>query len=363
MFRALFTRLFPTLLLIGMLPVLGEAQIGELEYISEEPAGYEESHKVMPGESLYGIARQYGISVEEVRALNQLADDTIYPGQRLIVTRPEPSANMRTRGYTESATTVRPPMNGYADLERRQYYRVQENESIEDIARKFRIHPDQIRDWNAVSQVYPGQTLVVDKWTEKVNMYDLRGREASANLRTTRGQSAPTPAAEPVGNLSTFDQGPFAEEDSYRSGYRTYEEQPYEQVQDGEWLMERPAYRGTQNEYQRSAYRSANNDYATQRRSNQRTAQPVFDQIEVSGPYEVMEDRFRGQGEAFYAYHNELPVGSKVEIQIPNNSGFIELEVIGRMPRSSRGMIGISPAAARIMEGAGVYDQRLTIRY
>jgi len=43
-------------------------------------------HIVKPGETLYQIGPRYGLSVEKLRQLNKLgADDTIYPGQKLVV--------------------------------------------------------------------------------------------------------------------------------------------------------------------------------------------------------------------------------------------------------------------------------------
>jgi len=43
-------------------------------------------HTVKPGETLYKIGRQYGLTVEKMRRLNKLADDAvIHPGQKLLV--------------------------------------------------------------------------------------------------------------------------------------------------------------------------------------------------------------------------------------------------------------------------------------
>jgi hypothetical protein len=43
-------------------------------------------HQVEPGETLWNIARRYGMSVEEVVHLNKLdPSQTIYPGQKLLV--------------------------------------------------------------------------------------------------------------------------------------------------------------------------------------------------------------------------------------------------------------------------------------
>jgi len=42
------------------------------------------AHTVMKGDTLYGIARTYGISVDDLRKKNNLAADTIYVGQKLV---------------------------------------------------------------------------------------------------------------------------------------------------------------------------------------------------------------------------------------------------------------------------------------
>jgi LysM repeat protein len=43
-------------------------------------------HTVKPGETLYKIGRQYGLTVEKMRRLNKLADSAvIHPGQKLLV--------------------------------------------------------------------------------------------------------------------------------------------------------------------------------------------------------------------------------------------------------------------------------------
>ena len=43
-------------------------------------------HIVKPGETLYQIGPQYGLTIDKLRQLNKLGDgDTIYPGQKLVV--------------------------------------------------------------------------------------------------------------------------------------------------------------------------------------------------------------------------------------------------------------------------------------
>jgi LysM repeat protein len=43
-------------------------------------------YTVRPGDTLYNIARKYGVTVKKIRALNKLPDRAvIHPGQKLIV--------------------------------------------------------------------------------------------------------------------------------------------------------------------------------------------------------------------------------------------------------------------------------------
>lgn len=58
------------------------------EVLSQEKEQY---HKVVRGDTLYGISRKYSLSVEELRQLNNLnINQAIKPGQKLLVT---PSKN------------------------------------------------------------------------------------------------------------------------------------------------------------------------------------------------------------------------------------------------------------------------------
>jgi LysM repeat protein len=47
--------------------------------------GGQRSHTVGPGDSLWGIARRYGVTMERIRAANRLSDDQVRLGQTLII--------------------------------------------------------------------------------------------------------------------------------------------------------------------------------------------------------------------------------------------------------------------------------------
>lgn len=47
------------------------------------PAGKDAYYEVQPGDTLFGISRKTGASIETIRDLNELKNDTIHPGQKL----------------------------------------------------------------------------------------------------------------------------------------------------------------------------------------------------------------------------------------------------------------------------------------
>jgi LysM repeat protein len=68
---------------------------------------------VQRGDTLYGIAEQHGLSLDELGALNDLKGDEIYPGQRLRVAgRPEPRG-YEAKPYRERE--ARPEPRGYRE--------------------------------------------------------------------------------------------------------------------------------------------------------------------------------------------------------------------------------------------------------
>ena len=59
-----------------------------LESIAESTSmamGGGDSHTVAKGESLYSLSKQYGVTVDDLKAWNNLADNTIHVGQQIVI--------------------------------------------------------------------------------------------------------------------------------------------------------------------------------------------------------------------------------------------------------------------------------------
>ena len=101
-------------------------------------------HKVEKGETLFSISKKYGISIEQLQKINQLANSNIHPGQELQL-----RANKSTIQKNETATT----------------YTVKHGETLSSVAKKLGISVEELKEWNQLNgnNLRIGQKLIIDK--------------------------------------------------------------------------------------------------------------------------------------------------------------------------------------------------------
>jgi len=137
-------------------------------------AGQPIIHTVLKGESLFAIARRYGITVNSLKEANELRDSSIIAGTRLEViatARPRLFAttsadtsgeeglskkeSTRTESATENKATGKQPK-----ITR---YKVRRGDTLYSIAQQFKVDTDDLLRWNSVSPkaLRPGTTLTI----------------------------------------------------------------------------------------------------------------------------------------------------------------------------------------------------------
>ncbi|ANB61215.1 LysM peptidoglycan-binding domain-containing protein [Anoxybacteroides amylolyticum] len=117
---------------------------GQTLIISAEKGTYT-THTVRAGETLSIIARDYGISLVDLKTWNQLSTDTIYVGQVLSVAKP---AETPTTSPTETKAVT---------------YTVQAGDSLYSIANKYGATVQQLKTINNLTSdtIYVGQVLKI----------------------------------------------------------------------------------------------------------------------------------------------------------------------------------------------------------
>ncbi|TVR00048.1 MAG: LysM peptidoglycan-binding domain-containing protein [Deltaproteobacteria bacterium] len=121
-------------------------RIGQ-DLIVREPrrAPAEITVEVRSGDILGSIAQRHGVTVAQIREWNNLRNDTIHPGQRLIIRPGEAAAQRELRDSGMVEVEVRP------------------GDILGSIAERHRVTVAQIRQWNNLQSdiIYPGQRLRV----------------------------------------------------------------------------------------------------------------------------------------------------------------------------------------------------------
>ncbi|KRM21087.1 muramidase family protein [Latilactobacillus graminis] len=114
-------------------------------------------YTVKAGDSVWGIANQYGVSMSDLISWNHIKNNLIYPGQVLIVSSSATGNNNQTP--TKPTPTPTPkPGNG-------EKYTVKAGDSVWAIANKYGISMNDLISWNNIknNMIHPGDVLTVSK--------------------------------------------------------------------------------------------------------------------------------------------------------------------------------------------------------
>lgn len=119
------------------------------------------SHVVQRGDTLFGVARRYGLSVAELNAANPDLDGTLRAGQRISL----PGGSIETAtGKTSIQETSTPRARKTGKPVR---YTVKRGDTLHGIAERFDVSLSDIKAWNPAfknnSMVRAGQSVIVKK--------------------------------------------------------------------------------------------------------------------------------------------------------------------------------------------------------
>ncbi len=122
-------------------------------------------HTVKRGETLSRIAKNYGLSVKELMALNGLSRKTVKTGSVLTVSEntspiPIPTASERKKDHTTTVTAKSSVSSG----PRRIVHRVRPGDTLSKLSRRYGVAPKDFYKWNEIGRsksLQPGDELIV----------------------------------------------------------------------------------------------------------------------------------------------------------------------------------------------------------
>ncbi|MCH1625497.1 LysM peptidoglycan-binding domain-containing protein [Ferdinandcohnia quinoae] len=133
------------------------------------------THTVTSGDTLYGIANRYHLSVNQLMQLNNLTNHTIYPGQTLKI-----NAISNTNSYT-----------------------VKTGDTLYSLAKSKHISVDQLKQLNQLTSntIYPGQTLILSGSAVAGSTYTVRAGDSLYGI--ARNHNISVEQLKRINNLSS----------------------------------------------------------------------------------------------------------------------------------------------------------------
>jgi 3D (Asp-Asp-Asp) domain-containing protein/LysM repeat protein len=130
--------------------------------------------EVKKGDTLWGLAKEYGTSIDQLKTWNNLGSDIIYPDQELKVSSKE-------------------------------YYTVKKGDTLWGISSNYGVSVDSLLGWNALESdlIVPGQELLI-------NLDDKKATSTPANT-SEQEEAAPVPAPEETPEVAPEAEEPAAE--------------------------------------------------------------------------------------------------------------------------------------------------------
>jgi LysM repeat protein len=113
------------------------------------------THKVAAKETMFSIAKQYGISVDELKEWNNLKDNTLSIGQELIVKKPSSATT-----FVQKTTKPTDP----APSGTKGTHTVAAGETLFSISRQHNVSVQQLKSWNNLegNDLSTGQVLILN---------------------------------------------------------------------------------------------------------------------------------------------------------------------------------------------------------
>jgi len=118
-------------------------------------------HEVEEQETLFSISKQYGVSIAELKAWNNLEDNNLSVGQELKIYRSDNDTGARPDGGSEDSLVDNTPVPVSANT----YYTVKSGDTLYRIARDHNMTVDELKALNDLTSntIRIGQRLTVNK--------------------------------------------------------------------------------------------------------------------------------------------------------------------------------------------------------
>lgn len=277
------------------------------------------THTVVPGETLYAIGRKYGVAADAIKEWNSLNTNEIEVGQQLIVSSSVDNQMLSPQAVNQTEAKI---------------HQVGPEETLYAISRKYGVEVSAIKEWNSLSsnEIAVGQELIVSE--SSVQSSNAENRKVAKEDKPKKDEKKPKKEVSdiPEGfNLYYVQTGDLLE--TIASKYKVrpdsiviWNKLPNTYLTIGQKLLIR-------GEVDRETMNKRKNveklGYGTRRKV---TDQSGFSKIIEEGSARKIEDVVETQ--KYLALHRSLPIGSMIEVRNLMNNQKIFVRVVGKLPET-----------------------------
>ncbi|WP_333820235.1 LysM peptidoglycan-binding domain-containing protein [Ohtaekwangia sp.] len=200
-------------------------------------------HVVAAKETMFSISKAYGVTVDEIRQWNNLADNNLSVGQEIVI---------RKRNTASSNSTTNPANNNTqtavtqpAHTNTAGQHVVEAKETLYSIANKYDISVQQLKEWNNLQndELSIGQTVVV----RPPHGQSVVKKDTSVTRSTVTNRETTTTVQQPVKNdIPVKNDPPPTETAKNTNTTTTQQQQPTnttirisESVKNGDEILEK----------------------------------------------------------------------------------------------------------------------------
>ncbi|MGY0691487.1 LysM peptidoglycan-binding domain-containing protein [Virgibacillus sp. FSP13] len=174
-----------------MMSVTASAAIASAIFAADEVEAA--SYKVQSGDSLWAIAQKFDTSVSQLKAVNNLENDIIFPNQVI------ETEGGKTQSSTKPTTTTKPSTTKSST------YTVKSGDTLSAIAFKHNVSIADLMKWNDLDStlIYPGNVFVVSKGASS-GAGSGSSAEAGANTGGNTSSNGGTSSGAEVGSSTVY---------------------------------------------------------------------------------------------------------------------------------------------------------------
>lgn len=304
-------------------------------------------HRVAPGETLYGLARRYKVSVEQIMEANPGIKGALVTGQEVLIPRvravlPPASGTAAKPAATPAGGASASASSLPKDAAGNRVYKVQPGQTLFAVARKFGVSASALQKYNskqlpANGAVKAGQTLIIVP--------------AGGGSAPEKEAVAAAPAPKPAPPTSRPERDDEAEKERARE-----REREAERAREAEKAREAAAA-------PTSSPVAGGNVVGTVTPEAEEEKEPtraneIVRKVTESGIAAVIEG---GNSEKYLALHKTAPVGTIMMVRNIMNGQVVYVRVIGKLPDTGDNNAVLIRLSRRAVAKLNTPDQRFRV--